>query len=120
MRSALTARSFSDALQLPQVREERGAFLQGGEWAIDMHAAGGDDRRDRGAGHVHPDTLEELGVVVDDLLQSGRAVVVEIRRRLADSAKRGHVELVPVVLGRGSADESSQQRTTGIGTGAAD
>ena len=59
---------------------------------------------------IYLHTLEEFHVMIDDLLQVCRAVVVEVRRCLADPMQPRHVQLVPVVLGGQPADKAGQQR----------
>ena len=75
--------------ELSQVGEERGAFLRSGD-SIEVHAVRrgnrGHDAR-RGIG-LH--ALEELDVVVHDLFQRCRAVVVEVWGGLPDPAQAGN------------------------------
>jgi hypothetical protein len=99
--------------------KERGPLLRRRP-PIEVDAIGRGDRRDDAGRCVDLHALEELDGVIDDILERGGAVVVEVRRRLADPAQSGYVELVPVVRGWRAADEPGQQRAAGIGGRTAD
>ena len=68
-----------------------------------MHTIGPRNRRDRTRRSIHLHPLEEFDVVIDDLLERGAAVVVEVRAVCA--AQSGHIKCVPVVLGRNAAND---------------
>ena len=75
-----------------------------------MHAIGGrGGRRGSARRREHAQLREKRRVVIDDLLERGGAVVVEVGRRVGDAAQLRHVELVPVIEWRRSADEPGQQ-----------
>ena len=100
-------------LQFSQVRQKRRAFLESGP-PVEMDAIGGRHRRHHTRRRVCFDPLEEGHVVVYDVLERVCAVVVKVRSGLADAAKPGDVELVPVVVRRRASDEAGQQRAARI------
>jgi hypothetical protein len=110
------------ALQGSQIRKQCLTLFE--RWpTIEVHAVRAGGRWNDTRGRIRLHALEELDVVIDDLLESGCAVVVEIRSGLADPAKSGHIEFVPIILGgqyAGSPDEAGEQGAAGIRAGASD
>src|SRR3954452_15168083 len=115
----MKARRFIHALsKFSQVGQERLALFRSRP-PVEVDAVGGGDRWNNTGRGICRYPLEQLDVVVDDFFERRGAVVMEVRSGLADPAKRGRIELVPVVLGgsragRSGSGESRQKRTAGV------
>src|SRR5262245_6400834 len=101
----LAARWKMSSSKSPEVGQQCRALF-GLRLAVEVHTIGGGDRRHHSRRGQRANSLEQLDVVIDHFLERVRAVVVEVRRGVADAAQAGDIQFVPVIGWRWPADES--------------
>src|SRR5215831_6394658 len=105
--------------KLSQVSDQ-GGDLFGFRDAVEVGAVRGGNRRKDACRRRGLYLFEEFDVVIDDLFQCRRTIVVKIGSGLSDTVESRDVEFVPVVARRRPPDEARQQRAARVRAGAAD